>query len=158
MRKIVIIILILWIGLAIGVALLTHKKPEHHPSTTHHVVLATPPTVEKGSSGNQQSINIQDTDALSNYLLAEQFAAVKQALGQYIQSNIGASILTATIVSGSTVLNNDGSINFTVQITKPSTAFNVLIQRSNPEEIIFSVVGTNYQNTLYPYATGGNTE
>jgi hypothetical protein len=154
-RKVVVTILIVWVGLFVVVLLLTHKNSAPH---THNTALAKPPVVEKGSAGNQQSISIQGTEALNSYLLAEQFVAVKQALGRYIQSNISPSTLVATIAPGSTVLNGNGSINFTVQIAEPETTFNVLLQLPNAEEIIFSVVGTSYQDALYPYTPGGSTE
>lgn len=157
MRKKVIIVIIIWIALTFGVFLLTHKKSVP-PAATSHAAQTTPPVVENGGSGGQGIINIQGTAALENYLLAQQFVAVKQAIDQYIQSNVSSSVLSATVVSGSTVLNYNGSINFSVQIAQPSTTFNVLLQLPTAEEIIFNVVGTSYQNALYPYATGGNTE
>jgi hypothetical protein len=152
MRKKILVIIIIWLVLVAGIILLTHKTPVKSTSS-----IPTTPYLEKGSAGNQPNFSVQGTSELNNHLLSQQYVAVQQEIGSYVQSKISASVSSATIVSGSTVLNNNGSINFSVQISNPNISFNVLLQFPSDEEIIFSVLGTNYQTTLYPYGDGSST-
>ena len=155
MRKKILIIIIIWLLIVTGIILLTHKssKSPHKSSSP----IPTTPYLEKGSAGNPPNFNIQGTSDLNKYLLSQQYVAVKQEIALYVQSKISASVSSATIISGSTVLNDNGSINFSVQISNPASKFNILLQLPNAEEIIFSVLGTSYQTTLYPYNSGNSS-
>jgi hypothetical protein len=122
------------------------------------VVLALSPKKPKGlgpkdiEKGNVLSVGIQNTEKLNQVLLDRQFQAIRQALSSYIQNTYGKSVLSAEIVAESTVVNNDGSINFSVKIDKPAKTFSVVLQRPNSTTIIFSVPESNSEPTvLYPY-------
>ncbi|HUC88245.1 MAG TPA: hypothetical protein VMR95_03805 [Candidatus Binatia bacterium] len=108
----------------------THQGPDH----------AGPPMV-----------NIIGDTRLDQILLSGQFTVVMNELNSYILSNIGPKVVSAQI--SNTVINNDGSVNFTVQTNNPSSQFTVNLNRSQYTTIGFSVVGTSFQESLYPYGS-----
>jgi hypothetical protein len=111
-----------------------------------------PPAQEHGSATTTVALN--GTQRLSQLLLPDQFGALKKALSSYIRANVSPSVISADIVPGETILNNDGSISFTVKVTKPAKTFNVLLQRPDALEMIFSVPGSGIEpTTLQPFAS-----
>jgi hypothetical protein len=139
----VLVALVIFIGF-----LLVHKNPRPKTATSSNTS-----SVEKGSNGGSQStsVGVENGEQLYNYLLPEQYTAVQQALGRYVSTEVSPNVTVAYIVQNSTVLNNDGSINFSVQVSQPATTFTVLVQRPSANVLIFSVPANNYSYTLYPY-------
>lgn len=141
-RSKILIVAAACILLLVVVALLLMSKPASQPQKLTGI--------EKGSATSQ--VGLQGAEKLNDILLPEQYFALKQALSNYIRTKVSSSVLSAQIVPGSTVVNNDGSINFSVS-TSPNKTFNVVLQRPSAITLVFTVPADGYSATLYPYAT-----
>ncbi|MGH7156997.1 MAG: hypothetical protein ACREGG_02715 [Candidatus Saccharimonadales bacterium] len=108
---------------------------------------------EKGSSTSYVAISGDQT--LSQVLLPEQLISVERATSNYVVSHLAADVTSAKILPGTTVVNQDGSINFTIQMTPTNKELTVLVQRPSVDLLLFSIVGDTSQPTpLYPFSHG----
>src|SRR5438046_190736 len=103
--KILIIVTIAVVAV-LGLILISSRANKH---PTH------PTGIEKGSASGE--IGIQGTEKLNELLLPSQLAAVKTALSSYISTKVGSSVVSAKIVPGSTIVNQNDSISFSVKVT-----------------------------------------
>lgn len=102
------------------------------------------------SSSSLYGISITNTSELNNLLLPDQLSYVLQATGNYIINHINATTQSAVITN--TTLNQDGSIDYTVETnTKPAAQIKVLLQPQAAGVIDFSVPSANYSTNLNPY-------
>lgn len=127
--------------LVIAVAIFIKPSPSKTPSS--------PPKLEQGSA-NQGPIISGEGD-LYNLLLTQQYFAVSQQLTTYIQTVVGHSVTSAQVTSGSTKVNPDGSVSFSVTTANPPKSFQVVVQKPSADKLIFTVPSTNYSATLYPF-------
>lgn len=105
----------------------------------------------ESEKGGPASVSIDNTERLSEILLYNQFVSVKDALASYILSETKGEASTAEILIGTTVLKDDGAVQFKVKADGMNKEFEVVIQRVNVSELTFMVPEKNYRITLYPY-------
>lgn len=138
-RRILIIILALF-AVILSVVLVT--RSQNQPPIG-------PTGLEKGSATS--TVGINGAERLNEILLSQEFAAISQALSDYIRTHVSRQAISADIVPGSTVVNKDGSINFSVKIENPNTTFDALITRPDSNHLTFKVPKSNYSITVAPY-------
>jgi len=86
-----------------------------------------------------QSVAITNTERLNQLLVSKEFSAVKQALNNYILASVDNKATTAKIAVGSTYVNPDNSITFTVEVGGGGKKFDVKIERPQPQTMYFTV-------------------
>lgn len=139
-RRLVLVIGLIFCGvLILAVLLLPSSKPSG------------PGVPREPELGGPASVSIDNTERLSQLLLYNQFVTLKDALSSYILSETKGKASTAEILLRTTLLNNDGSISFSMKYEGLDKVLGVVVQRPNISELIFSVPEKNYQITLYPY-------
>jgi hypothetical protein len=102
------------------------------------------------SSSSLYGVTIQNTAALNNLLLPDQLTYVLQATGNYIINHVNQATQSATITS--TMLNQDGSITYTVKTdTQPVSQIKITLENQPNGVIVFLVPAAGFSTTLNPY-------
>ena len=142
-KRPIIVIAIIFALILLGAFLVVNDRQNAAYSPT------APKEAENGApSSTLNQPTISGSDQLANILLTEQFTAVQNNLITYLTSKY-PNAKTADI--SNTVVNNDGSVGFSLELTAYNKTLAVTLVRLQNGDITLQIPQDSYQVTLYIY-------
>lgn len=101
--------------------------------------------------GGPQTVALQNTERLNELLTAAEYNAVRSETSQYILKYVGGSVEVAKVEVGSTIVNTNSSIDFTVTTDHPQKSIDIELQRPTAQKLLFTVPAAGFTQELRPY-------